>query len=120
MSSLTHEAKTDYDIVNQGAAAELQETSIQLQEQVLDLRAAIYKLKKENQELKEKIELQEKAEFNKKVYFCYSDEIPFCPNCFKKQSLLIHLTGPVSTDNGQIYNCPGHPQRQHRIRLSRV
>jgi predicted nuclease with TOPRIM domain len=106
MSSLTHEANTNYGLANQGATIEIREASMQLQEQVLDLQAAIFRLKKENQELKEKIELQEKAKFNKKVYFCYSDEVPFCPNCFKKQGMLIHLTGPASTEYGQTFNCP--------------
>lgn len=106
MSSLTHEGKTNYELTNQGEEIQIQETSIRLQEQVLDLQAAIHKLKKENQELREKIQLQEKAKFSKKVYFCYSDEVPFCPNCFKEQDILIHMTGPVSKEAGQIYGCP--------------
>ena len=99
MSSLTHESKT-------GATIELQGTSMQLKEHVLDLQATIFRLKKENQELKEKIKLQENTEFNKKMYFCYSDEVPFCPNCFKDQGLLTHLVGPVQGDSGHVYNCP--------------
>ena len=106
MSPLTDEAKTIYDLANQGAIIELHEPLLRLQEQVFELRAANSKLRKENRELKERIDLQEKVKFSNKVYLCYSDEAPFCPSCFKRQGMSIFLAGPVSKDNKQIYSCP--------------
>lgn len=106
MSSLIQESKANSDLGDQKPDVELQEKSLQLQKQVFESQEKYYKLKLGSLELKEKIVLEKNINFNSKVYFCYGDAKPFCPHCFKKQSLLIYLTGPRQIETGYIYNCP--------------
>jgi hypothetical protein len=106
MSSLIQEPKTNSDPANQQVSVELQAKPVQFKKQSFEFQGENYKLKVESHEPKERNDLQTKINFNTKMYFCYGDAVPFCPNCKKKQSLLIHLAGPRQIENGYIYNCP--------------
>jgi len=94
MSVLIETTKAAYELAKKGMTIEFQEKLMQLREQALELQEENLKIKKESKKLKEKIELQEKVKFKRKVYFHDGDEVPFCPYCFEKSNLLIHLSGP--------------------------
>jgi len=106
MSSLIDTAKIVYDLAKKGMSIDLQEKLMQLREEALKLQEENLNLKNENLKMKEKIELQETLKFNRNVYFRDGDEIPFCPYCYEKSNLLIHLSGPVKGDSGfYSYKC---------------
>ena len=107
MSSLIDTAKIVYDLAKKGMSIDLQEKLMQLREEALELQEENLTLKKENLQLKEKIELQETLKFDRKVYFREGDRIPFCPYCYEKSNLLIHLSGPPDDQGGEefIYGC---------------
>jgi hypothetical protein len=106
MSGLILTAKVAYDLAKKGMSIELQEKLMQLREEALELQGENLKLKTENLKLKKKEELQEKVKFKRKVYFQDGDEVPFCPYCYEKSKLLIHLSGPHKLDNvRQHYRC---------------
>ncbi len=106
MSSLIHNDNAGSDLPTQNMTIELQEEAAHIEEHVVELRKVNSKLKVENHELKEKIEIQKNVTFIKKVHFCHGDEVPFCPDCKQKRSLLIRLAGPRQTETGLIYSCP--------------
>jgi len=107
MSSLIDTAKIVYDLAKKGMSIDLQEKLMQLREEALELQEENLTLKKENLKSKEQIELQEKVHFKKKVYYRDGDPIPFCPYCYEKSKLLIHLsqeTGAAGKEQ-EIYRC---------------
>jgi len=105
--SLIETSKTVYDLAKKAANVELQRQVMQLREEALELQEETLKLRKENLMLKEKIELQEKVKFKRKVYFRDGDEVPFCPYCFERSNLLIHLSEarPFVDGRNALYIC---------------
>ena len=108
--SLIETTKTVYDLAKKAASVELQQHVMQLREEALELQEENLKLRKENLMLKEKIESQETIKFVRQVYFRDGDNIPFCPYCYDRHQLLIHLSGPeiIKDDGhvrGQVYTC---------------
>ena len=99
-------SKIIVELAKKGMTIELQEKIMQLREEALELQEENLKLKTENIELKKKEELQEKVKFERKVYYREGDEIPFCPYCYEKHQLLIHLSS-FDKDNPkeQISHC---------------
>lgn len=89
--SVVDTAKTAYDLAKKGMTVEFQEKIMQLREEALELQEENLRLRKENWELKERIELREKVHYRRKVYWCDGDEVPFCPYCYEKSGLLVHL-----------------------------
>ncbi len=105
MPDLIKTAKTVYDLAKKGMTIELQEKSMELREEALELQEENLSLRKENIELKKKEELQEKVKFKRKVYYREGDEVPYCPYCYEKHKLLMHLTGPKQEAGGELYSC---------------
>ena len=104
--SLIDTSKAIFELAKKGATIDLQQKLMELREEALELQEENLNLKRENLKLKEKIELQEKLKFKRKVYFRDGDEIPFCPYCYEKSKLPIHLSGPIKGDqNCQLYDC---------------
>jgi len=99
-------SKIIVELAKKGMTLELQEANMQLREEALELQEENLKLKAENIRLKEKEELQEKVEFKRNVYYREGDEIPFCPYCYEKRKILIHLSS-FDKDNPkeQICHC---------------
>jgi regulator of replication initiation timing len=91
MSAIIETTKVVVELAKKGVTIELQEKIVQLREEALELQEENLKLKTENIALKKKEELQEKVKFNRKVYYREGDEVPFCPYCYEKNQLLIHL-----------------------------
>ncbi len=85
-------SKAIAELIKKGATIEAQEQIMQLREEALELQEENLKLKTENVELKKKEELQEKVKYKRRVYYRKGDEVPFCPYCYEKHQLLIHLT----------------------------
>ena len=85
-------SKIIVELAKKGMTLELQKKIMQLREEALELQEENLKLKTENIDLKKKEELQEKVKFKRKVYYRDGDEVPFCPYCYEKHQLLIHLS----------------------------
>ena len=98
-------SKVIAELIKKGATIEAQEKIMQLREEALELQEQNLKLKTENIELKKKEELQEKVKFKRKVYYREGDEVPYCPYCYEKHKLLMHLTGPKQEAGGELYSC---------------
>ncbi len=98
-------SKAIVELAKKGMTIELQEKNMQLREEALELQEENLKLKTENITLKKKEELQEKVKFKRKVYYREGDEVPYCPYCYEKHKLLMHLTGPIREADGQLYTC---------------
>ncbi len=106
MASLIDTTKTVYDLAKKGMSIELQQKIMQLREEALELQEENLKLKTENLKLKKKEELQEKVKFKRKVYYREGDEVPFCPYCYEKHQLLIHLNRRGEDEKGgQFHDC---------------
>lgn len=105
MMSLIDTAKGIYELSKKGMTIELQEKLMQLREEALELQEENLNLKNENLILKEQVESRENLKFKRKVYFRDDDTIPFCPYCFEKSKLLIHLSGPTPSGSVQLYHC---------------
>ena len=105
MSAIIETAKVAIDLVKKGTTVGLQEKLMELREEALELQEENLALKKENLDLKGKIELRDNIQFKRKVYFRDGDETPFCPYCYEKSKLLIHLTGTKNDLTEQFCNC---------------
>lgn len=107
MSAFIENAKDAYELIKKGMNIQAQEKLMQLREGALKLEEENLNLKKENLKLKEKVESKENFKFKRKVYFLDGDDIPFCPYCFEKSKLSIHLSGPetLADGSGQLYTC---------------
>lgn len=91
--SVVDTARTAYDLAKKGMTLEFQETIVRLREEALELQEENLRLRKENRELRERVELQETVHFERRVYWKNDDETPFCPYCYERDHLLIHLSG---------------------------
>ena len=98
-------SKTIVELAKKGMTIELQEKIKQLREEALELQEENLKLKTDNIKLKKKEELQEKVKFKRKVYYREADEIPFCPYCYEKRQLLIHLQLKNENEGEQFHRC---------------
>jgi len=99
-------SKIIVELAKKGMTIELQEKIMQLREEALELQEENLKLKRENIVLKKKEKLQEKVKYKRKVYYREGDEVPFCPYCYEKHQLLIHLTPRYEQyEGGQVYEC---------------
>ena len=123
--SVVDTAKTIGELVKAGVTLELQEKIIQLRKEALDLEEENLRLKKENLKLKQEIELQATVTYRVKLYWCEGDEVPFCPYCYEKSKLLIHLDGPEYSSQGEeFYTCGecnqmyrAGPDTDHKFRI---
>jgi hypothetical protein len=106
--SVVDTAKTAYDLAKKGMTVEFQEKIMQLREEALELQEENLRLKNENRELKERIESRETVKFDRHVYWRNGDPVPYCPLCYEKSQMLLHLNGP-STFGGinNLYSCSG-------------
>jgi hypothetical protein len=107
MTDITLIAKAIGDLAKKGMTIELQERTRQLNQEVLSLQEEIQSLRAENLELKRRADLREKAEFRRKAYWVEGDDVPYCPCCYEKSHLLIHLSGLMTYEGKQHYACPG-------------
>lgn len=100
-------SKSIVELAKKGMTIELQEKIMQLREEAIELQEENLTLKTENLKLKKKEELQEKVKFKRKVIYREGDEAPFCPYCYEKHQILIHLSGPTEGHghNQQLYAC---------------
>ena len=105
-------SKAIAELIKKGATIEAQEQIMQLREEALELQEENLKLKTENIALKKKEELREKVKFKNKVYYRKGDKVPFCPYCYDKQQLLIHLhfyiAGSARRQIGVCQGCRTH------------
>jgi hypothetical protein len=104
--SVVDAARMAIDLAKRGMTIELQEQLRQLRKEALELEEENLCLKKENRKLKERIELQETVKFRRRMYWREGDEVPFCPYCYEKSHLLIHLSGPQQRQGGRLLACP--------------
>jgi len=105
--SVVDTAKTAYDLAKKGMTVEFQEKIMQLREEALELQEENVRLRKENRGLKERVELRETVHFRRSVYWQDGDAVPFCPYCYQKSHLLIHLSGPQwdGPERSVIWDC---------------
>jgi hypothetical protein len=104
--SVVETAKTVYDLAKKGMTLEAQEMMMQLREEALGLQEENLRLKAENLKLKAQIGLQETVHFRRRVYWRDGDELPYCPYCYEKSHLLIHLASPIKQPEGLHHDCP--------------
>ena len=108
-------SKAIADLIKKGATVELQEKIMQLRGEAVELQGEKINLKSENIELKKKLELQEKIEFKRKVYFREGDEVPYCPYCYEKHQLLIHLSLYEAGKGGEQLPCCQECETEYRV-----
>ena len=94
-------AKEVANAVHEIKNIELYGRVLELNSGIMDLVEENRKLHAENNELKEKFWLREKMVFKEPLYFQDGDEPPFCPLCWEKHSIAIHLVQQWN-DRGQI------------------
>jgi hypothetical protein len=90
--SITDTAKRAYDLAKKGMTVEFQEEIMELREEALELQEENLRLKQENRELKEEFEWKKKLHRKKSLYWVDDDDTPFCPYCWERNGLAIHLT----------------------------
>jgi DNA-directed RNA polymerase subunit M/transcription elongation factor TFIIS len=94
------------DLVKRGVTIDLHEKIMQLREEALELQEENLTLKTENLDLKKKTELSEKLTYKRKVYYLDGDEVPYCPYCYDRKKLLIHLSSyDENNPKEQICDC---------------
>jgi len=108
-------SKIIIELAKKGMTVEFEEKIMQLREEALELQEENLKLKTENIELKKKEELQEKVKFKRKVYYRDGDEIPFCPYCYEKHQLLIHLSLYEAGKGGEQLPCCQECETEYRV-----
>lgn len=110
-------AKDVYDLAKKGMTIELQEKIMELREQALALQEDNHRLRARVAELERKLTVDSAMEFKKPFYFRSSDEHPFCPVCWEKDKVSIHLKGP--SGDAEWYTCPvckwGHACKPERV-----
>ena len=90
--SVAETAKIVGELVKKGVTLELQEKIMQLREEALQLEEDKQRLTKENAELREKLEWKQKLRRSRALYWCEGDDTPFCPYCWERSKLAIHLS----------------------------
>ena len=113
--SIIDTSKAIAELIKKGATIESQEMEMQLREEALELQEENLKLKAENVELKKKEELQDKIKYKRKVYYRDGDEVPFCPYCYDKKQLLIHLTFYDENNKKEQHPCCQECQIEYRV-----
>ncbi len=90
--SVVDTAKIVGELVKKGATIELQEKIMQLREEALELQEDNQQLKKENAKLREQVEWKQKLRRSRALYWCDGDDTPFCPYCWERNKLALHLS----------------------------
>ena len=86
--------------------------NLELYARVLDLNAGIMdlieenrRLHNENDDLKKKFQLREKMDFRESLYFQDGDNTPFCPHCWEKNTVALHLFKVWSHEDSTRWRC---------------
>ena len=94
------------DLIKKGATLEAQERVMELREAAISLQDENHSILERVKQLEDALRFKEGLRFSAPFYFKEGDEHPFCPRCWEKDKLGIHL-GP-QTIKGRMYirTCP--------------
>ncbi|PCJ22518.1 MAG: hypothetical protein COA96_14100 [SAR86 cluster bacterium] len=89
--SISDNAKEIADIVKDLGDMELYRKIIELEAEILELTRGTHALEKNIEDLNHVLELKENMKFREPFYYQETDPAPFCPNCWEKNKLAIHV-----------------------------
>jgi len=98
--------KETVDLLKKGMTVEAQEKIMELRESYIELQEANLLLRQENQKLKESLELKAELVFKSPYYFAEGDDVPFCPRCWEKDRVAIHVPTVKFDRVGRYRECP--------------
>jgi len=81
------------DLIKKGATFEAQEKIMELRGACLELEDENQTLKRRIKELENSLRFKEVLAFKAPFYFAPNDPQPYCPRCWEKDSIAIHV-GP--------------------------
>jgi hypothetical protein len=99
-------AKEIAELVKKLGNVELYKKIVELEGEVIELTREKRALEENNHELAEKLALAGKMTFEKPFYFQEGDRVPFCPRCWEKERVAIHLQNVGHVTRGYRYDCP--------------
>lgn len=102
--SVVDTARTIGELIKSGATIGLQEKIVQLREEALELLQENLHLKQENSQLKEQLKWKEVLHRRRELYWSDGDDTPFCPYCWEKHKLVIHLSRYADPESTR-YEC---------------
>jgi len=94
------------ELVKKGATLEAQEKIMEYRETILALQEENISLKQKLKDLEEKLNTSVKLVFKDSLYYTENDSIPFCPHCWERDKLAIHLKGPDAVEGYKVWDCP--------------
>jgi len=94
------------DIAKQVLTIEDREKIMALREAVLQLQAENLTLKSEKTELEAKLKVAAELTFKDQFYWKEGDATPFCPRCWDKDRLAIHVSPEAVKGFQKLRTCP--------------
>lgn len=112
---ITPDFKDIVNLVKKGATVEAQEKIMELREAMLSIHEENIQLKNKLAKLEEQLRMSSEMQFKKPFYFKSGDDQPFCPLCWEKDKMPIHLIGPYGAAGGTYYKC-NHCKTSYKIK----
>jgi hypothetical protein len=101
--SIIDNAKEIADLIKKYDNMDLYRKILDLQGEIINLTEEKRTLEDENRNLKETLSLRKKMTYKKPYYFQEGDEVPFCPLCYERDGIPIHMKGPSRSASGKTY-----------------
>jgi hypothetical protein len=103
------------DLVKNGFTLEAQEKIMQLREAALELQEENLNLKNEKTDLENKLKITGELQFVNQFYWRPNDLTPFCPRCWEKDRVTIHISPEIEKYYEIVRSCP-ECKREYKIR----
>lgn len=94
------------ELIKKGATLEAQEKIMALREACIGLEDEVHDLNQKIRVLEEALRFKEEIVFRAPFYFCKDDQAPYCPRCWEKDRLGIHLCPEIGEGPICIRQCP--------------
>ena len=91
------------DLIKKGSTVEAQEQIMELREATIELQEENIELKEQIRNLQEQLKTKQKLNFNRGVYWVQDEnnqDGPFCPQCYDTTTLLVRLQ-----DSDDVFIC---------------
>jgi hypothetical protein len=106
MSAVEH-IKEVADLVKKFNDIELNRRILNLEDEVLDLARAKRRGEEKIEDLERTLKFKGELKFKEPFYWIDGDSVPFCPNCWEKDHIPIHVIHLYTTEEGMTKrDCP--------------
>jgi hypothetical protein len=93
------------DLAKKVGDLELYRKIVHLEGEVMDLTREKRQAEQKIEELQKQLALRAKMTFKQPFYYQDGDAVPFCPRCFEKDTLAVHLTYEGADSSHARWDC---------------